>query len=111
MRSTAGLPRGGLRASTNARGVVGSGIRTRYRIGVAEADAAGVGVDATCGEPHPAATSRTAAHRRRVTRRCCIMQKDADDFILGFDKGVVGNFYGISIWVVWLCGPVLARDR
>src|SRR5438477_6288774 len=35
----------------------------------------------------------------------------ADDFILGFDKGVVRNWYGISIWVVWLCGLVFWRDR
>jgi hypothetical protein len=35
----------------------------------------------------------------------------ADDYILGFDKGVVSHWYVITIWIVWLCGVVLWRDR
>jgi hypothetical protein len=35
----------------------------------------------------------------------------ADDFVLGFDKGVVNNSYGILIFVVWLCGVVFFRER
>jgi hypothetical protein len=35
----------------------------------------------------------------------------ADDFILGFDKSVLASPYPIGIWVVWLWGLVLWRDR
>lgn len=34
-----------------------------------------------------------------------------DDYVHGFDKHVVANPYGILIFVVWLCGLLLLRER
>jgi hypothetical protein len=34
-----------------------------------------------------------------------------DDFVLGFDKNVVNTPYWILIFVVWLCGVLLLRQR
>jgi len=34
-----------------------------------------------------------------------------DDYVHGFDKGVVNNPYGILILVVWACGLLLFRER
>ena len=34
-----------------------------------------------------------------------------DDFVHGFDKGVVNSPYWILIFVVWLCGVLLWRER
>ena len=34
-----------------------------------------------------------------------------DDFILGFDKGVVNNPYGIAIFGTWLIGVLVLRER
>lgn len=40
-----------------------------------------------------------------------VMVHGADDFILGFDRAMIQNWYLLSIWVVWSCGVALWRDR
>ena len=35
----------------------------------------------------------------------------AEDIVLGFARGDLGNLLGIAILVVYLCGALLLRDR